>query len=88
MRIHSYSTPAELRSSKEVTRDQAAARGSSPSPADDDSVRISISTRARELASGGEVDSAKVARLREAVEKGTLQMDPHAIAAKMVEENG
>jgi flagellar biosynthesis anti-sigma factor FlgM len=88
MRIQSYSTPPELRSSKEVARDQATSQNGGTRGTGDDGVRLSLSSRARELASGADIDQAKIARLREAVEKGTLEMNPHLIAQKIVEENG
>jgi flagellar biosynthesis anti-sigma factor FlgM len=52
------------------------------------SVKLTISTKARELSSSQEkgVDVQKIERLKELVEKGELSIDPAAIAAKIVDE--
>ncbi len=51
-----------------------------------DAVTVNLSARAQELAAkpGQGVDDAKVARLKAAVKDGTLNVDPDAIAAKLV----
>jgi flagellar biosynthesis anti-sigma factor FlgM len=48
--------------------------------------KVSLSAKARELALGAAatVDTAKVQRLREAVQNGTLAVDAKAIADKLV----
>jgi flagellar biosynthesis anti-sigma factor FlgM len=90
MRIHD----AHTKISHGVAHVQGQTRGPS-SPSDIDGaaeprqgVRVSLSRRAQELAANARADEAKIARLREAVEKGTLEIDPRAIAARIVEENG
>lgn len=51
------------------------------------SVKLNVSAKARELAEQSKVDDAKVARLREMVEKGELKIDARAIASKIVGED-
>lgn len=51
-----------------------------------DSVKVNVSAKARALAAQADagVDEAKVARLRDAIDKGTFKIDPQAIASKLV----
>lgn len=49
--------------------------------------QVSISARARELASGpGVMNSQKIEALRQALQSGTLQFDSAAIAEKMIDQ--
>jgi flagellar biosynthesis anti-sigma factor FlgM len=50
-------------------------------------VDVSVSDRARAMASDSGVDAAKVEQLRRAVEAGTLSIDRHAIAERMLTED-
>lgn len=52
-----------------------------------DSVKVNVSAKARALAEQSTVDEAKVARLKEKLEKGELKIDARAIAAKLVGED-
>lgn len=53
-----------------------------------DSVRLSISTRARELSQANAgIDTAKVERLKSLVEKGEFKVDPQAVANGIVNES-
>lgn len=57
-------------------------------PASSPTLKVSVSAEAKRLASNASsLDEAKVARLREAVDKGTLKIDSHAIARKIVGED-
>lgn len=57
-------------------------------PASSPTLKVAVSDEAKRLAaSASTLDEAKVARLREAVAKGTLQIDSHAIARKIVGED-
>lgn len=48
--------------------------------------RVSISTRARALASGEEpIDSGKIEQLRHALQAGTLKFDSQLVAERMVD---
>ncbi len=49
--------------------------------------RLSISSRAREMASGSAgIDSAKIEALRQSIRSGTLKFDSAAIAEKMIDQ--
>jgi flagellar biosynthesis anti-sigma factor FlgM len=45
---------------------------------------VTLSPRARELSAAAGTSSAKVAALREQLQRGELKVDAHAIAAKLV----
>ncbi len=52
-------------------------------------VKVSVSTRARRLAEARgpeQPDEARIQRLRDAIEKGTLDVDPARIADAMLRE--
>lgn len=82
-------SPAPIKSSGSTEARGAGVAPSEVSGGDaHDSVRVSISTRARELASvSGNFDAAKVARLKAAVDKGEFKVDPQAVANGIVNES-
>ena len=45
---------------------------------------VTLSARARELSAASATSTAKVAALREQLQRGELKVDAHAIAAKLV----
>jgi len=53
-------------------------------PAAGDATRVSVSSRAQELASAHGPASAKVAALREKIADGTFRIDAGAIAARLI----
>lgn len=48
------------------------------------SVKVNVSAKAREMSQKATVDEAKVARLKDQIEKGEFKVDARAIAAKIV----
>jgi flagellar biosynthesis anti-sigma factor FlgM len=48
------------------------------------STSVTLSARARELSAAASPSTAKVAALREQLQRGELKVDAHAIAAKLV----
>ncbi|MBK7395609.1 MAG: flagellar biosynthesis anti-sigma factor FlgM [Myxococcales bacterium] len=58
--------------------------------ASSDSVKVTLSAKARELAATSEADSdfdqAKVERLRASIDRGDFKIDAQAIAQKIVED--
>ena len=52
-----------------------------------DSVKVSVSAKAKELASQSQIDEAKVSRLREQISSGQFKVDARAIAQKLVGED-
>jgi flagellar biosynthesis anti-sigma factor FlgM len=62
---------------------------SSPSTAQSSAAEVSISARARDLASeANHVDSAKVDGLKQQISEGKYRADSQAIAHKMIEQLG
>jgi flagellar biosynthesis anti-sigma factor FlgM len=65
-----------------------APQGRPPAPAEapEEGVRVQLSAQSVELSkqSEGEVDAARVARLKSAIESGSFQVDARAIAEKLV----
>lgn len=56
-----------------------------------ESVKVTVSARARELAATQQADhvnEAKVVKLRTAIEDGTFKVDAHKIAQKLVDGDG
>ncbi len=56
-----------------------------------ESVKVTVSARARELAAtqaADHVDEAKVVKLRTAIDDGTFKVDAHKIAQKIVDGDG
>jgi flagellar biosynthesis anti-sigma factor FlgM len=53
-----------------------------------ESVKVTISTKARQLASTqpADFDAAKVERLKAAVENGSFKVDPHAVAKGIADD--
>lgn len=80
--------PAALRRAQGPQPQQGGPHEAKPVTAGTDSVKVTLSSKARELAAASEsdFDQAKVERLRAALEKGELKIDPQAIAAKIVED--
>jgi negative regulator of flagellin synthesis FlgM len=72
---------------RSVDRPEATSSKSADSPA----AQVSISARARDLASeaaGSGVDGAKVDSIRQRIADGNYQVNPQAIAAKMMNQLG
>lgn len=73
--------------------DSERAKGKSESSRLDGSVRVNMSDRAqafqkaREIAGQQTVDEAKVARLRELIDKGEYHVDASALADRLVDEH-
>lgn len=74
--------------SQSITR---ATQGRPPSPAEgpavpEEGVRVQLSPQSVELSkqADGEVDAARVARLKSAIESGSFKVDARAIAEKLV----
>jgi flagellar biosynthesis anti-sigma factor FlgM len=65
-----------------ATRAKDAARSAGTSTSVNTSV--SLSPRARELSAASATSTAKVAALRDKLQRGELQVDAHAIAGKLV----
>lgn len=73
----------------ETRQDTRARERSAEAPRGGDTVKVSVSSRARQLAEARapeKPDQARIARLKEAVEKGTLDVDPAKIANAMLRE--
>lgn len=93
MRIHDVyrntPTPSTATGTVRTPSAEGSAAGTRGTDPAEPSVKVSISTRARELVSRPEsgVDEAKVARLKEQLERGTLAVDSSAIARKIVDED-
>jgi negative regulator of flagellin synthesis FlgM len=63
----------------------------SGSSAPTEAAKVTISTQARDLAAqaaGGGIDTHKVEALKAQVQQGTFQVDPKAIATRMLDELG
>lgn len=66
---------------------KARPQGAAEAPEEtDDGVRVQLSPQSLELSlqAGGDIDSARVARLRAAIESGSFQIDAAAIADKIL----
>ncbi|MBI3544812.1 MAG: flagellar biosynthesis anti-sigma factor FlgM [Deltaproteobacteria bacterium] len=68
--------------------------GKSEEAGSDSSEKVAISSRARDIAkakeavgSGGDVDEAKVAKFRAAIQNGSYKVDADKVADKMVDEH-
>ena len=72
--------------SKKAAEGDAKAREAGAS-AQAGSVKLKVSAKARALAAESQVDEAKVARLKEAMENGSFKVDARAIAHKLVGED-
>jgi flagellar biosynthesis anti-sigma factor FlgM len=75
-------------SARPVDRPEASSSGTA---AGSSAAQVTISSRARDLATesaGQGVDAAKVESLRNQIAEGTYRSDPRAIAAKMIEQLG
>ena len=82
----SPSEAREARDAQKAAKDAAAKAGQGPAkPGDASGVKVTLSAEAVQRAQSAEVDHAKVARLRDAVQNGTLQVDARAIANRLVE---
>jgi flagellar biosynthesis anti-sigma factor FlgM len=53
-----------------------------------DSVKLQVSDKARELALSAQKDEARIEKLRQSIADGTFKVDAHAIAAKIVGDDG
>lgn len=82
----SPSEAREARDARQVAKDDAGKAGQGAVKAGDASaVKVTLSAEAVQRAQSAEVDHAKVARLRDAVQGGTLPIDARAIAHRIVE---
>ncbi len=97
MRIKTDPTPhAKLADPAALRRAQAApTQGGAPGEvkqvaASSDSVKVTLSAKARELAATADTDNdfdqAKVERLRASIDRGDFKIDAQAIAQKIVED--
>jgi len=89
MRIPNYPSPVDVHVAesgrKVVNRNDGT--GSAATPKAEGLVKVRVSEEAKRLAASSHgFDEAKVNRLREALAKGELSIDPQAIADKIVEE--
>jgi flagellar biosynthesis anti-sigma factor FlgM len=65
------------------------ASGTAPRPQGTEAAKVSISTEARELASGSEqVNAQKVERLKAAIEDGSFRVDATLVAQRMLDGLG
>jgi flagellar biosynthesis anti-sigma factor FlgM len=92
MRIYDGFKNVQPKTTSAVSTDAKANKSAAESPSaagSPDSVKVTISSKARELAGTREsFDAAKVARLKEKVESGELKIDAQAIAHKIAESGG
>jgi len=92
MRIPNYPPSATTHdvSPAKVRREGGApeASGGAAAQRHEPTVKVQVSDAARKLAESRSTDEAKVARLRSAVEDGSLRVDARAIADKIVESGG
>lgn len=79
-------TPASRASGAEAPKGVSSAEGSARESSP--SVKVNVSSKARELLAQGEANLEKVERLRGAIENGSFQIRHDEIAGKIVEENG
>ncbi|HET9958840.1 MAG TPA: flagellar biosynthesis anti-sigma factor FlgM [Polyangiaceae bacterium] len=65
-------------------------QGGSQAAVSSPAAQVTISARARDLASesAGSVDPSKVEELRDRIASGNFQVDPRAVANKMMEQLG
>ena len=90
MRIPSQIYPAQSHHAarSEQSSSDAAKDGGKVQPGRSEagSVTVNVSAQAHALAEESSIDQAKVDRLRGLIERGELQIDPRAIAERIVEE--
>jgi|GEM_PF-1250764 len=85
MRIPDVSTRLGLDPAKGPVRAGSSRGSDEPPPPSDESDRVRVSARSRQLslAADGGVDAAKVARLKAAVDGGTFRIDAREIAERI-----
>ena len=85
MRIRTDGYPNGVPAAGELdSRDVGGAAPASSRVRERDSLKVTVSEKARSLASGT-IDETKVARLRDAIQKGTFSFDARKLAATIVE---
>lgn len=84
MRIPFVSPTPGLDPAKAPTRPSARSTGGADDAADE-SVHVRVSAKSRELsiASEGDIDAAKVSRLKASIEAGTFRIDAREIAERI-----
>ncbi|HLK39061.1 MAG TPA: flagellar biosynthesis anti-sigma factor FlgM [Polyangiaceae bacterium] len=87
--VDAYVRTARVSAPTQVDRSGAAERSQAqPSSVSSEAANVTISSEARALASGGQVDAAKVERLRDQVQNGQFKVDSRAVAQRMIDVVG
>lgn len=88
--VDAYVRSAQVSGPTQVDRSAGTER-SQPEPTSgvsSEAANVTISSEARARASGGQVDSAKVERLRDQVQNGQFKVDSQAVARRMIDVVG